>query len=109
MKNQQTSNQPYYRELFLQYTQLIRLLQLVDLIEEVIATVVNNHALESEVQRKDARRLASIILHAGLQDIANRLIPEKPEDLAQSIYLQQILKQSCTTQSRDIASPVDAL
>jgi hypothetical protein len=103
------TNQLYHRELFLQYSHLIRLLQVVDLIEEVLAILVENQELEAEVERKDARRLAGIILHAGLQNIASQYAPERPGDLAQSIHFQQILKQSRIPKRSPIALPVDSL
>jgi hypothetical protein len=45
------TNQPYYQELFLAYTHLIRLPEIVDIIEEVLAILVEHDALDDEVQQ----------------------------------------------------------
>ena len=103
------TNQPYYRELFLHYSHLLRMLRVVDQIEETLTALVENGALETELQWEDCERLAMIILHASLQSIAGRLTPPRPEDIAVSIHLQEVLKQCQIQQSSDVAAPVNIL
>jgi hypothetical protein len=103
------TNQSQYRELFLQYNHLIRLLKIVDNLEEVLATVVKTHALDTEVQRTDSHRLADIILHAALQDIAASYVPERTDDLIESFRLQQILKESRIHKTSNAPLPVEIL
>lgn len=98
-----------YRELFLKYNHLIRLLEIVDNLEEVLATLVKNHALNNEVQHTDYHRLAGIILHAALQDIASSNVPKRTDDLIESFRLQKILKDNRIHKTIDAPLPVEIL
>jgi hypothetical protein len=109
LKNIKFTRQPYYRELFLEYNQLIRILQIVDLMEEVLATLVENKSLVSELLYKESRRLAGIILHAGMQDITNQCAPQRPDDFAHSIHLQHILHQIRILKNSPVTLPADLL
>jgi hypothetical protein len=107
LKNIRFTRQPYYRELFLEYNQLIRVLQIVDLVEEMLAILVENKALGSEVLYKDSHRLAGIILHAGMQDITDQCAPQRADDFAHSIHLQHILHQIRNLKKIPVTLPVD--
>jgi hypothetical protein len=103
------TNQLQCRNLFLQYNHLIRLLEIVDNLEEVLATLVKNHALDNQVQHTDSHRLAGIILHAALQDIAASNVPQRTDDLIESFRLQKILKDSRIHKTIDAPLPVEIL
>jgi hypothetical protein len=109
IKNIRFTRQPYYRELFLEYNQLILVLQMVDLMEEVLATLVENKALGSEILYKEPHRLGGIILHAGIQDITNQCAPQRPDDFAHSIHLQHILHQIRIMKNEPVTQLVDPL
>lgn len=109
LKNIRFTRQPYYRELFLEYNQLIRLLQMTDLMEEMLAILVENKTLDSEILYKEPHRLAGIILHAGMQEITNQCAPQRADDFANSIHLQHILHQIHMLKRNPAALPVDPL
>ncbi|WP_143774020.1 hypothetical protein [Niastella vici] len=77
--------------------------------EEVLATLVENKAIGSEVLYKEPHRLAGIILNAGLQDITNQCAPQRPDDFAHSIHLQHILQQIRMLKSNTVTLQVDLL
>jgi hypothetical protein len=103
------TNHLQYRELFLQYNHLIRFLAIVDNLEEVLATLVKNHALDTKVNNTDSCRLAGIILHAALLDFATSYVPKRTDDLIESFRLQKILKDSRVHKTIETPLPVEIL